>query len=188
MSELPGRSGPSLPVQSVPVRVNSALADRFAVCKLVLHLQKAKIVYCKDANRRSDFPSQSFDFPGFHSEQGRTLWQGHIHTHGFLPAARPKALTSISQAIRRWAIHHHSDKSLQDLAKDVQSVHRTSKAGSTTRPVLSDAFAPDPQENRCLCHPMAHRKFKRLRHKTKGARDRWARLIRANPTLIDLAA
>ena len=31
--------------------------------------------------------------------------------------ASPKALTSVSRAIRRWALHHHSDKSLQDLAK-----------------------------------------------------------------------
>ena len=31
-----------------------AIADRFAVCKLVLHPQKTKIVYCKDVNRRSD--------------------------------------------------------------------------------------------------------------------------------------
>ncbi len=30
----------------------SALADRFAACKLVLHPEKTKIVYCKDANRR----------------------------------------------------------------------------------------------------------------------------------------
>ena len=34
----------------------SALADRFAACKLVLHPEKTKIVYCKDANRRGDFP------------------------------------------------------------------------------------------------------------------------------------
>ena len=32
----------------------SALADRFAACKLALHPQKTKIVYCKDANRRGD--------------------------------------------------------------------------------------------------------------------------------------
>jgi hypothetical protein len=32
-----------------------ALADRFAACKLVLHPQKTKVVYCKDANRRGDF-------------------------------------------------------------------------------------------------------------------------------------
>ena len=38
----------------------SALADRFAACKLVLHPQKTKIVYCKDANRRGDFPNQSW--------------------------------------------------------------------------------------------------------------------------------
>jgi len=29
-----------------------AIADRFAACKLVLHPQKTKIVYCKDVNRR----------------------------------------------------------------------------------------------------------------------------------------
>ena len=37
-----------------------ALADRFAACKLELHPEKTKIVYCKDANRRGDFPIQSF--------------------------------------------------------------------------------------------------------------------------------
>ena len=76
----------------------STLADRFAVCKLVLHPQKTKIVYCKDANRRDDFPNQSFDFLGFSFRARKTLWQGYIHAHGFLPAARPKALTSISRA------------------------------------------------------------------------------------------
>ena len=55
----------------------------------------------------------------------KTLWRGHIHTHGFLPAARPQALTSISRAIRRWALHHHSDKSLQDMARwrDLARLH-----------------------------------------------------------------
>ena len=62
----------------------SALADRFAACKLVLHPQKTKIVYCKDANRRGDFPNQSFDFLGFSFRARKTLWQGYIHTHGFL--------------------------------------------------------------------------------------------------------
>ena len=38
---------------------------RIAGRKLVLHPEKTKIVYCKDANRRGDFPNQSFDFLGF---------------------------------------------------------------------------------------------------------------------------
>ena len=43
----------------------SALVGRLTACKLALHPEKTKIVYCKDANRRGDFPNQSFDFLGF---------------------------------------------------------------------------------------------------------------------------
>ena len=96
----------------------TALADRFATCKLVLHPQKTKIVYCKDAVRRGDFPNQTFAFLGFMFRARRALGRGGRPFVGFLPAASPKALTSISRSIRRWALHHHSDKSLQDLAKE----------------------------------------------------------------------
>jgi hypothetical protein len=94
----------------------NALTDRFAACKLILHPEKTKVVYCKDANRRDDFSNQSFDFLGFTFRARKTVWQGHIHAHGFMPAASPAALKSMSRTIRRWALHHRSDKSLQDLA------------------------------------------------------------------------
>jgi RNA-directed DNA polymerase len=45
--------------------------DRFAACKLALHAEKTKIVYCKDANRRGDFPVIAFDFLGFHEPEKR---------------------------------------------------------------------------------------------------------------------
>jgi hypothetical protein len=51
-----------------------ALADRFAACKLVLHPEKTKIVYCKDANRRGDFPVIGFDFLGFQFRARKTMW------------------------------------------------------------------------------------------------------------------
>jgi retron-type reverse transcriptase len=54
----------------------SALADRFAACKLGLHPEKTKIVYCKDANRRGDFPNQSFDFLGFKFRARKALGRG----------------------------------------------------------------------------------------------------------------
>ena len=53
----------------------SALADRFAACKLVLHPEKTKIVYCKDANRRGDFPNHAFDFLGFQFRARKTMWR-----------------------------------------------------------------------------------------------------------------
>jgi RNA-directed DNA polymerase len=106
--------------------LSSALADRFVACKLTLHPEKTKIVYCKDANRRGDFPNQSFDFLGFTFRARKTVWQGHIHAHGFMPAASPAALKFMSRTIRRWALHHRSDKSLQELA---QCTIRASAAG-----------------------------------------------------------
>jgi hypothetical protein len=82
----------------------SALHDRFAACKLVLHPEKTKIVYCKDANRRDDFPNQSFDFLGFTFRARKALGRGRQSFACFLPAASPKALTSISRTVRRWAL------------------------------------------------------------------------------------
>ena len=90
--------------------------DRFAACKLVLHPEKTKIVYCKDANRRGDFPNQSFDFLGFTFRARKALGRGGRPFACFLPAG-PKALTSISRTVRRWTLYHRSDKSLQDLAE-----------------------------------------------------------------------
>jgi group II intron reverse transcriptase/maturase len=162
--------------------LRSVLADRFAACKLVLHPEKTKIVYCKDAKRRGDFPNQSFDFLGFNFRARKTLWNGHIHTHSFLPAASPKALNNIGRTIRRWTLHHRSDKALQELAKMYNpyiqgwinyygNFYRTQ-----LRPTLKriDAYVIR----------WARRKFKRLRHQTKGARDWFAQLLGANPKLF----
>src|SRR5262249_20207841 len=97
-----------------------AIADRFAACKLVLHPQKTKIVYCKDVNRRGDSPDIHFDFLGFQFRARKIMWvkpDRRIFAHSFQPAASPKALTRISREIRSWALHHRSDKSLTELAQ-----------------------------------------------------------------------
>jgi RNA-directed DNA polymerase len=70
-----------------------------------------------DANRRGDFPNQSFDFLGFTFRARKALGRGRQPFACFLPAASPKALTSTSRTVRRWALHHRSDKSLQDLVE-----------------------------------------------------------------------
>ena len=77
----------------------SAIADRLAACKLVLHPEKTKIVYCKDVNRRGDFPNIHFDFLGFQFRARKVMWvktDRRIFAHSFQPAVSPKALTRIS--------------------------------------------------------------------------------------------
>jgi group II intron reverse transcriptase/maturase len=160
----------------------SALADRFAACKLVLHPQKTKIVYCKDANRRGEFPNQSFDFLGFTFRARKTVWQGHIHAHGFMPAASPKALKIISRTVRRWTLHHHSDKSLQNLAETYNPYiqgwinYYGHFYRERLRPTLTriDAYVIR----------WARRKYKWSRGQMIGARNWLARVRRASPTLF----
>ena len=163
----------------------SAIADRFATCKLVLHPAKTKIVYCKDVNRRGDFPDSHFDFLGFQFRARKIMWVkpgGRIFSHSFQPAASPKALTRISRDIRRWAMHHRSDKSLAELAEMYNPCIRgwinyySHFYRTQLRPTLQriDAYVIW----------WAQRKFKRMRQQTKGARAWLERLRRANPTLF----
>jgi RNA-directed DNA polymerase len=162
-----------------------ALADRFAACQLVLHPEKTKIVYCKDANRRGDFPVIAFDFLGFQFRARKTMWTKggkRIFAHSFQPAASPKALKRISLTVRRWTLHHRSDLSLTELA----AMHNSCIRGwigyyghfykTQLRPTLKriDAYVIR----------WARRKFKRMRHRTKGARDWFDRFRRANPHLF----
>jgi hypothetical protein len=61
--------------------------------------------------------AKTVQFLGFAFRARKTVWHGHLLAHGFRPAVSPKALKTISRTIRGWALHHRSDKSLQDLAK-----------------------------------------------------------------------
>jgi RNA-directed DNA polymerase len=94
-----------------------AVEARFAACRLVLHPQKTKLVYCKDTNRRGDFPIQSFNFLGYTFRPRKAIWRGGQYGVSFLPAASPDALKAIRQTIRRWELHHRSNMALDDLAR-----------------------------------------------------------------------
>jgi RNA-directed DNA polymerase len=159
-----------------------ALADRFAVCKLALHPEKTKIVYCKDVNRRGDYQNQSFDFLGFTFRARKTVWHGHLYAHGFRPAPSAKALKAISRTMRRWTLHHRSDKSLHDLATIYNPYIQgwINYYGQFYRKQLR----PTLMRIDTYLIRWARWKFKRLRGRPKGARDWLVRVRRANPTLF----
>ena len=159
-----------------------ALADRLSICKLVLHPEKTKIVYCKDVNRRGDYPHQTFDFLGFSFRARKTVWHGHRYAHGFRPAVSPKALKTISRMIRGWALHHRSDKSLQDLAATYNPYIRgwINYYGQFYRKQLR----PTLLRIDTYLVRWARWKFKRLRGRHRGAWQWLARVRRANPTLF----
>ena len=162
-----------------------ALSERLAACKLVLHPEKTKIVYCKDVNRRGDFPVISFDFLGFQFRARKTMWrkgETRTFTHSFLPAASPKALTRISRTVRQWALHHRNDRSLTELA----TMYNPSIRGWITyySHFYSTQLRPTLRRIDAYVIRWARRKFKRMVHQTKGARDWFDRFRRANPHLF----
>ena len=44
--------------------VRRAIAERMQECRLELHPDKTKIVYCKDDDRRGTYPNEQCDFLG----------------------------------------------------------------------------------------------------------------------------
>jgi RNA-directed DNA polymerase len=163
----------------------SALGERLAACKLVLHPLKTKIVYCKDVNRCGDFPVIAFDFLGFQFRARKTMWrkgEARIFTHSFQPAASPKALTRISREVRSWALHKRSDKSVSELA----AMYNPCIRGWITyySHFYKTQLRPTLKRIDAYVIRWARRKFKRMRHQTKGARDWLDRLHRTTPRLF----
>ena len=165
--------------------LQDALTVRLAECRLRLHPEKTRIVYCKDVNRKGDYPDIRFDFLGFQFRARKTMWAvkgKRIFRHSFQPAASPKALVRIGREIRRWALHHRSDKSLEELARMYNPTIRGWIAyyshfyRTQLRPTLKriDAYVIR----------WARRKYKRMVHQTKGGRDWFDRLRRKTPKLF----
>ncbi|MGI9452894.1 MAG: group II intron maturase-specific domain-containing protein, partial [Geminicoccaceae bacterium] len=153
-----------------------------SACKLELHPEKTKIVYCKDVHRQGNHACISFDFLGFTFRARKTVWPGHLHVHGFMPAVSRGALKTISRTIRRWRLHLHSNKSLDDLIAVANPRIRgwSNYFGSFYR----TALRPTLKRIDLYVIRWARRKFKRLRRQTKGARDWFDRLRRTAPALF----
>ena len=129
--------------------------------------------------RRRDYPNQSFDFLGYAFRARKTIWHGNLFAHSFLPAASPQALKATSRTIRRWTLHHRSDKSLENLGEKYNPL---SKAGSTTSAISIEAAATDAAAYRAYLIRWARGKFKGLR--AKGVRQWLAQVRHAKPTLV----
>ena len=102
--------------------VLEAVRRRLEKCKLELHPEKTKIVYCKDDRRRGKFEPHSFDFLGFtFRPRGAKRAGGKLFT-GFLPAISGKAAKKIREEIRSWELTTKwTNRALKELATHVNA-------------------------------------------------------------------
>lgn len=158
------------------------LRKRFAQCGLELHRQKTRVVYCKDADRRRDYPDTSFDFLGFtfrprlsRNRYGKTFVN-------FSPAVSVKAAKLIRQEVRSWNLQLRSDKALDDLAHMFNATIRgwVNYYGAFYKSALYPTLR---QIDRKLVL-WATRKFKRLRGHRRRASHWLAQIARKHTRLF----
>ena len=157
------------------------LQERFAKCGLELNLEKTKIVYCKDDDRKDDYENTSFDFLGYTFRPRKAKSKQGTYFTGFLPAISDEAKKAIRQEARSWRIQQKSGKSLQDIANMYNSKiqgwlnHYTHFYKSGMIDVLRYI-------NECLVK-WVRRKYKK--HKTRRKAKQWlGKVARRDPKLF----
>ena len=103
--------------ESQAKRLWGALDQRLRKCRLELHPEKTKIVFCKENNRRGDYPNHTFDFLGYTFRPRVAKSKSGNFFVGFLPAMSNKAAKSIRDEMRSWRIYNRTDKSLKDFSR-----------------------------------------------------------------------
>ncbi len=95
-----------------------AINERFKECKLEIHPEKTKIIYCKDGGRKSNYKDTKFDFLGysFRSRSAKNSKDGTIFMR-FLPAASDKAIKAMKAKTRIQRFGKRTDLDLHDIAE-----------------------------------------------------------------------
>ena len=162
-------------------KVRAAIAARLQDCRLELHPQKTEIVYCRDDDRRRDYPNEKFDFLGYTFRPRRSKNRYGKYFINFSPAVSDKAVKAIRAEIRHWNLHLRSDKSIEDLSRMFNPIIRgwLQYYGRFYRSAL---YPPMRQLDRSLAR-WACRKYKKLRRHLRRATHWVARISRRDPKL-----
>jgi RNA-directed DNA polymerase len=162
--------------------LKAALERRFAECRLELHPEKTKIVYCKDDDRPLEYPCTRFDFLGYTFRPRRSKNRWGKYFINFSPAISNKAAKAIRQEVRGWRLQLRSDKDLDDLARMFNAVIRgwVNYYGA----FYKSALYPMLQHIDRKLARWATRKFKRLRRHRRRAEQWLRRIARRQPGLF----
>ncbi len=162
--------------------LRASLEGRLAECGLTLHPEKTKIVFCKDDDRRGDYPDHTFDFLGYRFRPRLSRRRRGMFGVSFSPAASDKALKAIRQTVRTWTMHERSDKSLDDLARMFNpSIRRWINYYGA---YYKSALYPTLRHIDLILARWAHRKFKSLRRHRRRTRHWLDRIARRQPGLF----
>lgn len=152
---------------------------RFLQCGLELHPEKTRIIYCRDVNRREDYPAHSSTFLGYTFRPRKSVDKyGRLYVN-FTPAVSRDALKAMRQTTRGWHIQLKNDKELNDLSAMFNPVLRgwLSYYGK----FYASAMRPVWQHMNGFLVRWLMRKYKSLAWHKRRARKTLGRLAEAWP-------
>lgn len=155
---------------------------RFVECGLELHPDKTHIVYCKDDDRRGEYPKTKFDFLGYTFRPRRSKSRYGKFFINFTPGISRKAAKVIRQTIHQWRIHLKPDKQIEDLSRMFNPIIR-GWINYYGRFYKSEMYAALRHLNRALVQ-WARRKYKRLNHHRRRAEHWLGKIAQREPQLF----
>jgi RNA-directed DNA polymerase len=162
--------------------VLAAIAKRLAQCKLELHPEKTRIVYCKDGKRKGSHEHERFDFLGFTFRPRLSKDKKGRYSVNFSPAISGKAGKAINGTIRSWRLHLQSDRTLEELAQVVNPRVQgwINYYGSYYRSAIHQHL----RQLEAYLVRWAIRKYKRFKRNKPWARAWLGRVARREPGLF----
>lgn len=162
-------------------KVLRAARERFEECKLELHPDKTRLVYCNRKGRRKkrEVKSQQFDFLGYTFRPRKLITKDGDILFGFSPSISRKSIRSIVAACRKLGFHRWTHMDIHQLSKALVSKIRgwLYYYGKFHISALRQAFR---LVNRRLVK-WAFNKYKRFkRTKSLRAARLWLRKVSAN--------
>ena len=88
--------------------VLDAIIERLAQVGLELNLDKTRVVYCKDSNRKGSHEHEQFTFLGYTFRPRLARSKTGMNFVSFLPAVSDDAAKRMRRTIRRWRLHLRS--------------------------------------------------------------------------------
>jgi RNA-directed DNA polymerase len=163
-------------------KVRNAIDNRLKECKLTVHPEKTKIVFCKRSQRKGTYECTSFDFLGYtfrprvvKSREGR-IFIGHV------PAISRKAHRIIHDEIRSWKLHRRSNLEIEEISRIFNPILRGwyQYYGKFRKSAFYRTFAMFQS----ILQKWAKRKYKSLKKSRLRAAELLKRMSEQRPNLF----
>jgi RNA-directed DNA polymerase len=157
------------------------IVQRLSECKLTVHPEKTKMVYCKDGKRKDSYVNTEFDFLGF-TFRKRAVWGRNEIFMSFTPAISKKAEKAIRDKIRSWKVHLAIQYDIDALARIFNPRLRgwMEYYGRFRKVALRGIYKMFQK----ILVKWAKNKYRRFKNQWKRALKYIVQKIRANPSLF----